>query len=251
MRADKRETANMRDMAAMAAFAATVVLATMTSVHGDNPVLPQFFIANMTQRAAFASSGPPYAGGVPDPPFLAGRAVSYYDWSREAMVEHYIDTCVPIFAPNASWSCTFQNVGGAAYLITYDDRPAGRSPCCLFGKPWHPPRPTFLRSDVNASLTDTTQFGCGTTANWYKIDIPPPTGPFFYAFDASVPTTKEQVYLAFDFPAYPGGWAVQNFHDVRIERPDPSIWELPESCKVPNLPDCSHEVKAPPMFRTN
>ena len=49
---------------------------------------------------------------------------SFYDWSQRAMVEHYLDACVPIF-PEAGpgdpgFECSFTNVNETSFLVTYN-----------------------------------------------------------------------------------------------------------------------------------
>jgi hypothetical protein len=75
-------------------------------------------------------------------------------------------------------------------------------------------------------------------ASWWQLpQIDPPTGPFWYAFNASLPVADPQVYLAFAFPGVQG-WVQQNFFNVRPVAPPASVWALPALCRAP-VPSCN------------
>lgn len=203
------------------------------------PILPQYFQGQFTEYTAYDdTAGPPYVNGVPPAPLLASRGRVYYDWRLRNMIEVRYDYCVNIF-PTAGhdFPCTFQNVNGTSYLITYN-RSAVLPPCCVFAKPWFPPQPAFLRDNVTAVFFSEAPWNAGK-ANWFKVpSIQPPTGPFFYSFNASIPSTEEQVYSSFAFPGI-SGWVQQSFFDISATPPDASVWELPGIClPVETLPSC-------------
>jgi hypothetical protein len=202
------------------------------------PVLPQAFFGNFTEFNAFQDTvGPPYVNGLPPAPFVATRGVVYYDWSQKAMIEHRYDYCVNIFPTGNNFPCTFHNINGVSYLITYNETSAF-PPCCVFGSPWFPPEPSFLRSNVTSVFEGVAPWSM-SEANWFEIpSIQPPTGPFFYSFNSSIPSNVPQTYLSFSFPGMEG-WVQQNFFNIRQEKPPASVWELPEIClPVASLPNC-------------
>jgi len=155
------------------------------------------------------------------------------------MIEVRQDYCVNIFPTGNNFSCTFFNVQGAVYLIA-DDPSLVHPPCCLFGRPWHPPAPTFLRDDQTATMFATAPWG-QQLANWWILpSVDPPTGPFYFAFRNN---SSPQVYLSFTFPGVEG-FVVQNFFNIKYQRPDPSVWIIPDQCQIPNLPDCGFDPKS-------
>lgn len=80
---------------------------------------------------------PPYAN-EPPAPYTAARGTTYYDFKKLSMVEIYHDWCIPIFPNGNDWKCIFLNTHNTTWLI--NDSP-DMGPCCVFGKPWLPPKP--------------------------------------------------------------------------------------------------------------
>lgn len=160
------------------------------------PSLPQTFQGKFTEYSAVMADRPPYANGLPPAPYKASRGEVYYDWSRQAMIEKRLDYCVNIFPTGNDFPCVFHNVDNVSYLISTDVTTKTDS-CCIFGTPWHPPKPDFLQN--NSTKFAKQEVWLQQRANWFVIpSVPPPAGPFFYAYAA---TAQEQdVYLAFDFP---------------------------------------------------
>jgi hypothetical protein len=203
------------------------------------PVLPQFFHGPFTEYTSYDDArGPPYINGVPPAPLVASRGYVYYDWTLRNMIEIRDDYCVNIFPEGGHhFPCVFQNVNGTSYLITYN-RSRLLPACCIFGSPWSPPEPAFLRQNVTTTFYGTAPWNAGQ-ANWFEIpDIAPPTGPFFYSFNASNSNKATQVYSSFSFPGMTG-WVQQVFSDIVMEKPDSSVWELPSIClPTESLPTC-------------
>ena len=166
----------------------------------------------------------------------------FYDWSQKSMIEHYIDACVPIFPEfTTPFECKFVNVNMTSYLVTFNSsRPESFPPCCVFGKPFHPPSTTFLNNLSKRVLPDPSYIYDHRVTFWELEDIPPPTGPFFYAWKTPLSETEE-VYSTFAFPGI-GVWATQNFLNVSLNRPAPEVWTLPaEQCgrdHFDQLPSC-------------
>ncbi len=198
------------------------------------PVLPTAFVANFTEYTAPLTGPPPYVDGVPGAPFFASRGAVFYDWSSMSMIEERYDYCVNIFPEGNMYPCTFFNTHNVSYLLR-------NNTCCLFGQPFHPPRPDFLRTSEKAYLRDTRPWA-GDAASWWEVpSIPPPTGPFWYAFNASHTPDEPQVYLSFSFPGI-NGWVQQNFFNVRVGPPPPHTFDVPALCRVPSLPSCNFDM---------
>ena len=226
-----------RSSVASALFVVSLLGVSGVAIASSNPPpLPEYWSAEAIQYISDPNIPPPFTNtsGVPPRPRTEGRLHSVYDWSRRAMIEHYLDACVPIFPRGDTFECTFLNVNDTAFLITYDDSrpPWLPTPCCVFRRPHHPPTPTFL-DDLNKTELPSPSPINGSAARWWRVDIPPPMGPFFYAWTTPF-RPGEQIYAAFDFPgvvANSGGrWAVQNFQNVTLERPPASTWKLPAAC---------------------
>eukprot|EP00455_Lapot_gusevi_P057404 TRINITY_DN9772_c0_g1_i3.p1 TRINITY_DN9772_c0_g1~~TRINITY_DN9772_c0_g1_i3.p1 ORF type:complete len:248 (-),score=54.54 TRINITY_DN9772_c0_g1_i3:140-811(-) len=199
------------------------------------PLLPPAFYGEFIEYTAPLAPPPPYVNGLPPPPFKASRGLVYYNWAEQAMIENRLDYCVNIFPTGNDFPCIFHNVNGVSYLISTNTTTQQDS-CCIFGKPWHPPRPTFLRTDLPATYNTTEVWEQGK-ADWYVVNqVAPPTGPFWYAFRA--PSAEVDVYLAFEFPGVQG-WVIQNFFNITVGVPPESVWKLPASCTmVDPLPSC-------------
>eukprot|EP01062_Namystynia_karyoxenos_P077482 TRINITY_DN7814_c0_g1_i1.p2 TRINITY_DN7814_c0_g1~~TRINITY_DN7814_c0_g1_i1.p2 ORF type:complete len:240 (+),score=41.18 TRINITY_DN7814_c0_g1_i1:71-790(+) len=217
------------------------VLALAAASAANPPELPLYWSAEATQYVSVTDEGPPWASpgatapGVPPPPLVAGRLLSYYDWTKQAMIEHYVDDCVPIFTSGWKFECKFLNLNNQALLITYNKtRPAGWPPCCLFRKPHHPPAPDFLAA-LNKSAVLDSPVGC-RQARWWKMDIPPPAGPMWFPwFMDDVKAGGRSVYASFSFPVVPtpdgrNQWAQQNFFNYSFVQPPDSTWDIPPEC---------------------
>uniref|UniRef100_A0A0G4GGD5 Uncharacterized protein n=1 Tax=Chromera velia CCMP2878 TaxID=1169474 RepID=A0A0G4GGD5_9ALVE len=222
-------------------------VASITSAAGREtsptpPVLPEAFTCNFTEYTAPLTAAPPLAHGMPEPPFKATRGFTYYDWSRKAMIEERYDYCVNVFPFGNDFPCTFFNVDGVSYLISFG-KTQHLPPCCIFGEPWYPIRPDFLRASVDIAFEGSLPWD-RQNASWFTTTtIPPPAGPFKYAFKEPLPSAdsdERAVYSSFSFPGVEG-WAIQNFFNVRNEAPSASVWELPDICVPPqnqSVPDC-------------
>lgn len=220
-------------------FVALTAISAVTCAPPIPPVLPQYFQGKFTEYSSYLDTvGPPYVNGVPPAPLVASRGHVYYDWTLGNMIEVREDYCVNIFfTAGHDFPCTFQNVNNVSYLITYN-RSTVLPACCVFGKPWSPPEPAFLRKNVSTVYYGEAGWNAGQ-ATWFTIpSIAPPTGPFWYSFNASIPIAQEQVYTSFAFPGI-NGWVQQSFYDITPTKPDPSVWELPSIClPVESLPSC-------------
>lgn len=215
----------------------TVGLVFQTATALIPPILPEKFVGKFTEYYAPLAGPPPYLNGVPRPPFKATRGLMYYDWSLQYMIEVRMDYCINIFSFGNDFPCTFHNVNGTSYLITFGKTP-DLPPCCVFGQPWYPPNPYFLRENVTADFAGKDEWDC-RESNWWTIpQIAPPTGPFWYAFHSNISEHTPQVYQSFSVPGVEG-WIAQNFFDVQHTAPPDSIWKLPAEClPVESLKNC-------------
>lgn len=198
------------------------------------PSLPEHFSADFTEFTAPLAVKPPFVNGEPPAPFWGTRGKTYYDWPNRRMIEIRKDFCVNIFGFSNLFPCTFHNINGTSYL--YSENTTGLPPCCVFGQPWNPPPPGFLRNNVTAMLARRSPWN-GQQSDWFIVpSILPPTGPFWFAFKNY--TTSPQVYLSFSFPGMEG-WVQQNFWNVSEAPIDPTVWDLPPTClPTANLPNC-------------
>ena len=230
----------MRDVAFSclrhAAVLLLVVAAVATHAAPVPPELPEYFTASFTEFTAYNASSPPYENGIPQAPFKASRGQTFYDWRVKGLIEKRFDYCVNIFPTMKNdFPCTFWDINGTSYLTSVG---APHLPkCCVFGQPWYPPPPDFLRKRVNSTYGGAAPWNQGT-ANWFvNYDIPPPAGPFWWSFrDGEV---SPQVYSSFSFPGIEG-WVQQNFFGVQTYPPPPaSTWTVPAEClPVDKLPNC-------------
>ena len=223
----------------MMKIAAALVLTLVASAMDLPPRLPEGFYGDFIEYDAPLAGTPPYPNGVPPPPFKATRGKMFYDWSRQAMIEVRYDYCVNIFPWSNDFSCIFFNVNGTSYLMS--NGTTNLPPCCIFGQPWHPPPPNFLRGNLSAEFAGREQWDC-EPMKWYIVpSILPPTGPFLYTYrEGQDHGDDKQVYHSFSFPGMQG-WVQQNFVNVTYAKPPASTWDLPDICKPEHsgtIPNC-------------
>jgi hypothetical protein len=232
----------MRSFHAAATLVATVALCAAAAAPLP-PVLPQHFEGHFTEYTAKTTRPPPFVNGIPDAPFFASRGRTFYDWARKALIEERLDDCVNIFpaVPN-TFPCTFHNTNGTSYLLSFNT--TALPPCCVFGDPWYPPPPAFLRTRV-ASILNATNVpwggagGSGLTTWFINTDVPPPAGPFYWSFTQRLNGTlaPEAIYDSFSFPGIEG-WVQQNFHRMSTKATPAHMWDVPAACKKTPLPNC-------------
>jgi hypothetical protein len=230
----------MRTLFMLSVAALVIVSALATVTHEPTqrrpPLIPEFFTCNFTEFTAPLTGPPPYVNGVPQPPFKATRGHTFYDWHVKNLIEVRVDYCVNIFPTmNNTFPCTFWNINGTSYLTSVG-APALPS-CCIFGNPWWPAPPDFLRNRVNSTWAGEMAWDATNASWWANDDIPPPTGPFLWSFRDG--DKSPQLYSSFSFPGIEG-WMEQNFFNVDTTTPPPaSTWDLPAEClPVDKLPNC-------------
>jgi hypothetical protein len=203
------------------------------------PILPNAFYGDFIEFTAPMTRSPPYYNGIPQAPFKASRGRMYYDWNIQAMMEVRLDYCVNIFNFSNDFPCTFLNVNATSYLISSGT--PNLPSCCVFGQPWYPPPPNFLRDgNVTVSPPKVRDWDC-ERVDWFEVpSIQPPTGPFWFSFFNR--TWEHQVYRSFSFPGMEG-WVQQNFDNITRREPPSSVWELPQECQG-TIPNCGFGVSA-------
>eukprot|EP00040_Diaphanoeca_grandis_P038987 m.257869 g.257869 ORF g.257869 m.257869 type:complete len:237 (-) comp35802_c0_seq1:188-898(-) len=200
------------------------------------PSLPTQWMHEGDQTLAFPL--PPWTGPLPLPR-IVNKMESWYDWDNKRMRETYHDMCVPIFPKGSMWSCDFLNVNNISYLLQHEDRAAGQPECCIFEKPWVPPRPTF--GDTLFFKTTTTEIinNAPTKVQWWEskgVSVQD-GGPFGYGWYESAKETL--VPYAFYFGAFwnnangtfTPAFTLQNWGNTFVAgTPPESVWVVPASC---------------------
>lgn len=225
------------------------------------PILPTAYTANwILFDTPDNTTIPPYNATLPAGSYSFGT--TYYDWSKQAMVEVYYDKCIDIF-PSAgnNYSCMFLNVNASTFLTRSFAN--GTNSCCLFETPWYPPPPNFLHQD-GISFAGVTHKMSVLPINWWNIPVPPPAGPFSYGFypaqwtqlllhnqEANVAAHMPKVQVegveehkggetvgvpaGFSFRSIIG-FTLQMFYDVRAG-PNSSVFDIPQLCN--SAPSCN------------
>ena len=215
------------------------------------PLLPEFFTTNFveyTQTGQAEGWLPPYVDGIPPGPTRVGRGQTYYDSNKNAMIETRFDYCLDIFPthPLPEWACSFHNVDGVSYMISWETEQSKVKPpeefgaCCKFADPWWPVPRDFLRTRVKSTFSGNVPWGDKTATWWTNWDVNAPAGPMRWAFNEStiVGDAIPQVYSTFTFPAM-HGFVAQNFQDAdTTNRPPANVWDLPPQCNNGKVKDC-------------
>ncbi|CAF2461586.1 unnamed protein product [Rotaria sp. Silwood2] len=210
----------------------------LTFINGQPPapIWPNYFTYQWTMAHVYDDIQLPPYNTIPIANTTVGRGRTYYDWSLPAMIEYYYDICIPIFeATSNNFTCNFLNANGIAYLVVTDPRATGRPPCCIYQNPWSPPAPDFLQKAPGVKYNGTGVFYTRPVFWWVLDDPQDPAGPFGYSFFEdtcrSSSTSKNLMCTPsqFFFRAT-SGFASQFFDDYRVEKPDPSVFTIPDSC---------------------
>jgi hypothetical protein len=211
---------------------------TLTVLNGQQiaPIWPSYFTYQWTMAHIYDDIQLPPYSTIPTVNTTVGRGRTYYDWSLPAMIEYYYDICIPIFeATNNNFTCNFLNVNNTAFLVVTDPRATGRPPCCIFGKPWSPPAPDFLQKAAEVKYNGTGVFYNRPVLWWVLDDPQDPAGPFGYSFfeDTCQPSSSNGNITCtpsqFFFRATTG-FASQFFDNYKVEKPNPVVFDIPESC---------------------
>ena len=162
---------------------------------------------------------------------LRGTGKTYYDIENWKMLEVYNDFCIPIFTlptRNFNFPCKFLNVNNISYLINIGKPTLERPECCIFQKDFHPPLQTFA-VDTNMSFLGSYLIQ-NEWSQVFWLDGPMPA-PFFYGWKQEQSVGGYPVPSMFSFPTVPPeDWTQQDFFNYKFERPDPSVFNLPNAC---------------------
>ncbi|XP_074654631.1 uncharacterized protein LOC141908468 [Tubulanus polymorphus] len=187
------------------------------------PILPNRFKTNWTiYYYPMEDPWPPYQTAPPAPHSM-GRGYSVYDNFLPAMAEVFFDECLPIFPVRNHWPCTFLNRGTTAYLISPDWAPLG--PCCIFGNPWHTPRPNF----IHVVPFNRTEVFHEKIVDWFVLGGRYPA-PFGYGFYRQKLSQGESIPAAFWFRGNEG-WGHQDFNSFDYMKADEYDFSLPAQCE--------------------
>lgn len=208
----------------------------MTTSQRVAPVWPNYFTYQWTMAHVYDDIQLPPYDYIPTINTTVGRGRTYYDWSLPAMIEYYYDICIPIFeATSNNFTCNFLNANGTAYLVVTDPRATGRPPCCIYQNPWSPPAPNFLSTAPGVKFNGTGVYGSRPVLWWVLDDPEDPAGPFGYSFfedtcrsssdDPNLSCTPSQFFFRATT-----GFASQFFDSYRVEKPDPSVFKIPDVC---------------------
>eukprot|EP00041_Stephanoeca_diplocostata_P015025 m.284044 g.284044 ORF g.284044 m.284044 type:complete len:263 (+) comp19897_c0_seq1:258-1046(+) len=225
-----------------------------SAVQPQAPDLPQQWIHGGVQVLGFPL--PPWPTRTPVPS-MTTRMHSAYDWTKHAMRETYHDACVPIFPHGSLWSCDFLNVNETSYLLQHDDRPQGQPECCVFLKPWLPPKPSFGGTLKFLKNTSESSIGGATVMWWQSVGVTPEQGgPFGYGWQVSERAGTSPVLTPYAFSfggfwnwangSYSGAYTVQYFSEFKAQKPPAETWTLPASCSdaqpCTNWPNMSQAI---------
>jgi hypothetical protein len=200
------------------------------------PIWPNYFTYQWTMAHVYDDIQLPPYSTIPTVNTTIGRGRTYYDWSLPAMIEYYYDICIPIFeATTNNFTCNFLNVNETAFLVVTDPRATGRPPCCIYQKPWNPPAPDFLQKAAGVKYNGTGLYYARPVLWWVLNDPQDPAGPFGYSFfeDTCQPSSTTENTMCtpsqFFFRATTG-FASQFFDNYKIEKPNPNVFAIPDSC---------------------
>lgn len=183
------------------------------------------------------SDTPPY---TPDPktPFNVTTGSTFYYHNATLglsnMREVYEQYCIPVFGDPSSpmgaannYSCEFLNVGATntSFVVLHDDRPAGLPECCIIGKPFHPPPPTFAA----ALPVKWSEVVMGTVVDWNAV-YDNEAGIFAYGFTGTGPAAGTPFAFYMKGVPWIANWMWQIFSDFQPVVPPETTWEVPSAC---------------------
>ena len=242
----------------------------------SDPWYPTWWISDWKMYRVFQNyenNPPPYASppaGLSPSDYEVSEGSTYYDSTfvpqdRDgygAMMEHYEKRCLPIFAFENDYTCSFVSLGNKAYFLTYDDRPEGMPPCCLFSPRNHPPRRDFIRH-LPYSKLDSTHLDNSLQAYAKTFSAGDQEILFAYAFyktpepdsfdGTAAPYRHPQSFYFSGVPELPSGKPFapivsQNYYNFRMERPAPTdTWDrVAQMCSATPPWCCLFRTDCPP-----
>ncbi|HEY0371774.1 MAG TPA: hypothetical protein VGD79_07215 [Thermoanaerobaculia bacterium] len=242
-----------------------------------DPIYPPYWVSPWTMYTLFGDNyvnyPPPYNGKPPAPlkegvDYTVSFGASYYDSTyvptgasanpgKGAMMEHYEKRCLPIFAIDNHYTCSFISLGDVAYFVTYEDRPSWMPPVCLFS-PWnHPPARDFI-NHLPYSTADSQRLGIpgaqaysmwvsaitGKPVQTGAAPVHPKEDPvilFGYAFAPVNGTMQPQSFYFSGYPFEPADAPIvtQNYMNFSATQPDPKqTWDQVSGIDPSTLPLC-------------
>jgi len=225
-------------------FSLVLLIISLTIITSQRtaPIWPNYFTYQWTMAHVYDDIQLPPYDSIPTVNTTLGRGRTYYDWSLSAMIEYYYDICIPIFESTSNnFTCNFLNVNGTAYIVVPNPRATGRPPCCIFQKPWNPPAPDFLQKAAGVKYNGTGVYNTRPVLWWVLDDPQDPAGPFGYSFFEDTCRSSSTVENMMCTPSQfffraTTGFASQFFDNYAVEKPDPSVFSIPDSCN--NAKEC-------------
>lgn len=243
----------------------------------SDPLYPAYWTSEWTMYRVFndyKQYPPPYSSppaGLEPSDYEVSYGATYYDADyvpadkdgTGAMMEHYVDRCLPIFPGSNQYTCSFVSLGNKAYFLRYENITKDTPACCQFSLDNHPPRRDFIQhlpynAKQSAHLDNTLQA--------YSIVVEPHDILFGYAFfNQAAPDTYDKSAPPYRHPQsfFFSGFFVphqevppnapivsQNYTNFRMQKPDPKkTWaqvaerctgEIPWCCLFPS--DCPEKA---------
>ncbi|MFT6372819.1 MAG: hypothetical protein ACJAZT_001573 [Gammaproteobacteria bacterium] len=238
----------------------------------SDPIYPEYWISDWAMYVVsknYEKFPPPYQGKPPvglkeGLDYHTSYGTTYYDstWKdpssgkqEGAMMEHYVERCLPIFAIENSYTCSFISLGDTAFFIAGKGKPSWMPDICLFSNFNHPPRRNFIEH-LPYSSGDSERIGDGGQAYSFWVDHktgkPIQTGVvpgrtedmaimFGYGFQKIGGVVQPQSFYFSGYPLPPANAPIvsQNYTDFRSEQPDPEdTWALVSNLDPSSLEKC-------------
>ena len=214
-----------------------------------NVYVPKYFTMNWNYYHVYNNDqedeNPPYPNGVPTKSnYIIGPGITYSDSSFRggSQVEIYYERCIPIFPVLSNeFSCTFININDEkkGYVVAKNP-PSDFPKCCIIQQPFAKPKDDF--SDLMNYEGVKIYPNINREYLSFKVDMPDIGGEFEYSFwnkallDENNNTFYEPSF--FKFKGINDHWIFQRFYNFLLKRPDSAIFDVPDICKVPELPFC-------------
>lgn len=213
----------------------------------SDPEYPEYWISDWTMYRVFShyeEFPPPYASPPADlapNDYEVSYGTTYYDSTyvpadgdgSGAMMEHYVQRCLPIFPGSNEYTCSFISLGNKAYFLRYASAaPDAAASCCQFSLDNHPPRRDFIEH-LPFDPERSRHLGGAIQAYSFVAD---PGILFGYAFmkeatpdryDPSAPPYRHPQSFFFSGYSEPGSDAPpnapivsQNYSSFRMQKPE-------------------------------
>lgn len=238
----------------------------------SNPIYPKYWISNWNMYVVsknYTAFPPPYDGKPPEElqdgvDYKTSHGSTYYDstWidpdtgkQEGAMMEHYVDHCLPIFPINNNYTCSFISLGDTAFFIAGKERPNWMPEVCLFSKFNHPPRRDFIKH-LPYSNSDSARIGAGgqgysfwvdaRNGNPIQVGVSPDRTKdgaimFGYGFQKQGNNVRPQSFYFSGYPLPPANAPIvsQNYTDFREIKPNPEhTWDRVSDLDLNKLEKC-------------